>query len=135
MIFRWDDASIENFLQTLALMDSNNFLDNAGVGEREGNALKLFVDIFFFSQQWLHYSHFVSVITPHLSHFLPIFANTPICFPISYPHFIQPLHFLQVECSQILWLVLISVCHTVLEEVVILLQFNQKQQVLLSWRS
>lgn len=32
----WDDASIEHFLEELALMDSNNFLDNCGVGEREG---------------------------------------------------------------------------------------------------
>mmetsp|Transcript_38719 Transcript_38719/g.86114 ORF Transcript_38719/g.86114 Transcript_38719/m.86114 type:complete len:580 (+) Transcript_38719:110-1849(+) len=31
----WDDASIEAFIQDLALMDSNNFLDNVGVGERE----------------------------------------------------------------------------------------------------
>jgi O-phospho-L-seryl-tRNASec:L-selenocysteinyl-tRNA synthase len=30
----WDDASIEGFLHELAMMDSNNFLDNAGVGER-----------------------------------------------------------------------------------------------------
>jgi len=34
----WDDASIEHLLSNLALMDSNNFLDNAGVGEREVRA-------------------------------------------------------------------------------------------------
>ena len=31
----WDDASIEHLLSELALMDSNNFVDNVGVGERE----------------------------------------------------------------------------------------------------
>ncbi|GAQ82108.1 O-phospho-L-seryl-tRNASec:L-selenocysteinyl-tRNA synthase [Klebsormidium nitens] len=31
----WDDASIEWFLQDLSMMDSNNFLDNVGMGERE----------------------------------------------------------------------------------------------------
>lgn len=32
----WDEASIELLLREAAAMDSNNFLDNAGVGEREG---------------------------------------------------------------------------------------------------
>lgn len=32
----WDDAQIEYFLTELALMDSNNFAGNVGVGEREG---------------------------------------------------------------------------------------------------
>eukprot|EP00457_Paulinella_chromatophora_P001746 gb/GEZN01001748.1/.p1 GENE.gb/GEZN01001748.1/~~gb/GEZN01001748.1/.p1 ORF type:complete len:783 (+),score=66.12 gb/GEZN01001748.1/:55-2403(+) len=32
----WDDQSIEFFLSELAMMDSNNFLGNIGVGEREG---------------------------------------------------------------------------------------------------
>ena len=31
----WDDASIEYLLSQLALMDSNNFTGNVGVGERE----------------------------------------------------------------------------------------------------
>ncbi|EEC15032.1 O-phosphoseryl-tRNA(Sec) selenium transferase, putative [Ixodes scapularis] len=31
----WDDSTIEILLQNLSLMDSNNFLGNAGVGERE----------------------------------------------------------------------------------------------------
>ena len=31
----WDEASIEAFIDEVAMMDSNNFLDNAGVGERE----------------------------------------------------------------------------------------------------
>lgn len=31
----WDDATIELFVQEVALMDSNNFPDNVGVGERE----------------------------------------------------------------------------------------------------
>ena len=39
----WDDASIEHFLSELALMDSNNFLDNAGVGEREGRVFSQLV--------------------------------------------------------------------------------------------
>lgn len=32
----WDDVQIEFLLQELALMDSNNFVGNVGVGEREG---------------------------------------------------------------------------------------------------
>lgn len=32
----WDDAQIEYLLTELSLMDSNNFADNVGVGEREG---------------------------------------------------------------------------------------------------
>mmetsp|Transcript_27569 Transcript_27569/g.70228 ORF Transcript_27569/g.70228 Transcript_27569/m.70228 type:complete len:506 (-) Transcript_27569:1835-3352(-) len=32
----WDEATIEMFIQDCALMDSNNFTDNVGVGEREG---------------------------------------------------------------------------------------------------
>ncbi|XP_002410195.3 O-phosphoseryl-tRNA(Sec) selenium transferase [Ixodes scapularis] len=31
----WDDSTIEILLQNLSLMDSNNFLGNSGVGERE----------------------------------------------------------------------------------------------------
>ena len=31
----WDDVSIESFLHEAAMMDSNTFLDNVGVGERE----------------------------------------------------------------------------------------------------
>ena len=32
----WSDAFIEQFIQELSILDSNNFLTNAGVGEREG---------------------------------------------------------------------------------------------------
>ncbi|KAF5830836.1 selenocysteine synthase [Dunaliella salina] len=32
----WDEPTIEAFVQDCALMDSNNFLDNVGAGEREG---------------------------------------------------------------------------------------------------
>ncbi|CAN2388532.1 Converts O-phosphoseryl-tRNA(Sec) to selenocysteinyl- tRNA(Sec) required for selenoprotein biosynthesis [Pristimantis euphronides] len=32
----WDDSTMELFLHELAVMDSNNFLGNCGVGEREG---------------------------------------------------------------------------------------------------
>lgn len=31
----WDDASIEAFISEASMMDSNNFMDNVGVGERE----------------------------------------------------------------------------------------------------
>ncbi|KAG7669400.1 hypothetical protein Ndes2526B_g05722 [Nannochloris sp. 'desiccata'] len=31
----WDDATIELFIQDASLMDSNNFIDNIGLGERE----------------------------------------------------------------------------------------------------
>eukprot|EP01137_Pigoraptor_chileana_P035385 Opistho-2@29300 len=31
----WDDASIEHFIHEIAIMDSNNFVGNVGVGERE----------------------------------------------------------------------------------------------------
>lgn len=32
----WTDLTIKYFLDKLALMDSNNFEGNCGVGEREG---------------------------------------------------------------------------------------------------
>uniref|UniRef100_A0ACB8E6T0 Uncharacterized protein n=1 Tax=Sphaerodactylus townsendi TaxID=933632 RepID=A0ACB8E6T0_9SAUR len=32
----WDESTVELFLHELAVMDSNNFLGNCGVGEREG---------------------------------------------------------------------------------------------------
>ena len=32
----WDDVTIEHFLSELAMMDSNNFKDSVGFGEREG---------------------------------------------------------------------------------------------------
>lgn len=32
----WDEDTIQLFLSDLALMDSNNFVDNVGLGEREG---------------------------------------------------------------------------------------------------
>lgn len=32
----WDDAQIEYLLTEISLMDSNNFSENVGVGEREG---------------------------------------------------------------------------------------------------
>jgi len=32
----WDEETIQLFLNDLALMDSNNFVDNVGLGEREG---------------------------------------------------------------------------------------------------
>lgn len=32
----WSESTIELFLNELAVMDSNNFLSNCGVGEREG---------------------------------------------------------------------------------------------------
>eukprot|EP00887_Chlorella_sp_A99_P001435 scaffold8.g1435.t1 len=35
----WDDATIEMLVQDAALMDSNNFLDNVGVGEREARVV------------------------------------------------------------------------------------------------
>lgn len=35
----WDDATIELFLRDVALMDSNNFVDNVGVGEREARVV------------------------------------------------------------------------------------------------
>ena len=35
----WDDETIELFLREVSLMDSNNFVDNVGLGEREGRVL------------------------------------------------------------------------------------------------
>lgn len=32
----WSESTVELFLNELAVMDSNNFLGNCGVGEREG---------------------------------------------------------------------------------------------------
>ncbi|PRW56294.1 O-phosphoseryl-tRNA(Sec) selenium transferase [Chlorella sorokiniana] len=39
----WDDATIEMLLQDAALMDSNNFPDNVGVGEREARVASALV--------------------------------------------------------------------------------------------
>jgi O-phospho-L-seryl-tRNASec:L-selenocysteinyl-tRNA synthase len=39
----WSDAHIELLLRELALMDSNNFVGNAGVGEREGRVFSSLV--------------------------------------------------------------------------------------------
>lgn len=39
----WDDESIELFLAELAAMDSNNFIENVGVGEREGRVFSQLV--------------------------------------------------------------------------------------------
>lgn len=39
----WDDLSIEHALHELAMMDSNNFLDNVGAGEREGRLFSALV--------------------------------------------------------------------------------------------
>ncbi|KAM5271716.1 O-phosphoseryl-tRNA(Sec) selenium transferase [Ctenodactylus gundi] len=39
----WDEITLELFLHELALMDSNNFLGNCGVGEREGRVLSALV--------------------------------------------------------------------------------------------
>eukprot|EP01041_Mallomonas_annulata_P000935 gene935-1814_t len=39
----WDDLSIEFIVQQLALMDSNNFNNNVGAGEREGRVYSLLV--------------------------------------------------------------------------------------------
>lgn len=35
----WDNATIEYFVNELALMDSNNFLNRCGVGEREARVV------------------------------------------------------------------------------------------------
>ena len=40
----WDDHSIELFLQELAVMDSNNFPGNCGVGERESRIASQLVE-------------------------------------------------------------------------------------------
>ncbi|XP_059131851.1 O-phosphoseryl-tRNA(Sec) selenium transferase [Peromyscus eremicus] len=39
----WDDSTLELFLHELAIMDSNNFLGNCGVGEREGRVASALV--------------------------------------------------------------------------------------------
>ncbi|KAG2465612.1 O-phosphoseryl-tRNA(Sec) selenium transferase [Polypterus senegalus] len=39
----WDESTIELFLHELAVMDSNNFLGNCGVGEREGRVFSSLV--------------------------------------------------------------------------------------------
>ncbi|KYR00610.1 O-phosphoseryl-tRNA(Sec) selenium transferase [Tieghemostelium lacteum] len=45
----WDDLSIETFLHQVALMDSNNFIENIGVGEREGRVYSGLVEKRHFS--------------------------------------------------------------------------------------
>lgn len=39
----WDESTLELFLHELAIMDSNNFLGNCGVGEREGRVASTLV--------------------------------------------------------------------------------------------
>ncbi|XP_045737336.1 O-phosphoseryl-tRNA(Sec) selenium transferase isoform X1 [Mirounga angustirostris] len=39
----WDESTLELFLHELAIMDSNNFLGNCGVGEREGRVASALV--------------------------------------------------------------------------------------------
>ncbi|XP_006899332.1 PREDICTED: O-phosphoseryl-tRNA(Sec) selenium transferase [Elephantulus edwardii] len=39
----WDESTLELFLHELAVMDSNNFLGNCGVGEREGRVVSTLV--------------------------------------------------------------------------------------------
>ncbi|XP_049645955.1 O-phosphoseryl-tRNA(Sec) selenium transferase [Suncus etruscus] len=39
----WDESTLELFLHELAVMDSNNFLGNCGVGEREGRVASTLV--------------------------------------------------------------------------------------------
>lgn len=39
----WDETTLELFLHELAVMDSNNFLSNCGVGEREGRVASALV--------------------------------------------------------------------------------------------
>ena len=45
----WDDEQIMLLIRDLALMDSNNFLDNVGVGEREGRIFSNIVKQKYFS--------------------------------------------------------------------------------------
>lgn len=39
----WNDLCIEQFIQELSFLDSNNFMSNAGVGEREGRIFSTIV--------------------------------------------------------------------------------------------
>jgi O-phospho-L-seryl-tRNASec:L-selenocysteinyl-tRNA synthase len=45
----WDDEQIMLLIRDLALMDSNNFVDNVGVGEREGRIFSNIVKQKYFS--------------------------------------------------------------------------------------
>lgn len=42
----WNEQVIESFLLELSQLDSNNFLDNCGVGEREGRVYSKLVQRF-----------------------------------------------------------------------------------------
>ncbi len=48
----WDDTTIELFLSELAVMDSNNFVDNVGVGEREARIFSSLV-----ARRHYHFGH------------------------------------------------------------------------------
>jgi len=48
----WNDQSIEIAIQEFSIMDSNNFMSNAGVGEREGRVFSQLV-----SRRHYHLSH------------------------------------------------------------------------------
>lgn len=56
----WSEGTIELFLNELAVMDSNNFLGNCGVGEREGRVASSLV-------ARRHYSCFIQVDPWHRS--------------------------------------------------------------------
>jgi O-phospho-L-seryl-tRNASec:L-selenocysteinyl-tRNA synthase len=48
----WNDQAIELFIQELSVLDSNNFVSNAGVGEREGRVFSQLV-----SKRHYHLAH------------------------------------------------------------------------------
>jgi len=53
----WTDQAIEMLLSELALMDSNNFPGNCGVGEREARIVSTLV-----AQRHYQYSSFLNVV-------------------------------------------------------------------------
>jgi hypothetical protein len=42
----WDDLTIESFIDSLALMDTNNFPNKIGVGERESRIYRYFLNTY-----------------------------------------------------------------------------------------
>lgn len=65
----WDESTLELFLHELAIMDSNNFLGNCGVGEREGRVASALV-------ARRHYRYYFQVACENILLLLLLLSNS-----------------------------------------------------------
>ena len=66
----WTESTIELFLNELAVMDSNNFLGNCGVGEREGRVASSLV-----ARRHYRFKFDINFIMFELSHSASVFQS------------------------------------------------------------